>query len=95
MVWLSQLTSSPYLCVAILTLAYTTNGAHYSGDTVNMLQIAPNRWAGVSNVRNICVVCLLDLITHFVFIPGQASSWDYQMDLEASPESSFHSLKIG
>ena len=43
MVWLSQLTSSPYLCVAIMTLAYTANGAHYSGDTVNELQIAPNR----------------------------------------------------
>ena len=55
MVWLSQLTSSPYLCVAILTLAYTTNGAHYSGDTVNMLQIAPNRYQGCVCLINDCL----------------------------------------
>ena len=46
MLWLSQLTSSPYLCVAIMSVAYTCNGAHYSGDSVNLLGIAPNRYTG-------------------------------------------------
>lgn len=61
MVWLSQLTSSPYLCVAILSLAYTTNGAHYSGDTVNMLQIAPNRYLGPSN-KELCLGALFSIL---------------------------------
>ena len=55
MVWLSQLASSPYLCVAIMSLAYMTNGAHYSGDTVNMLQIAPNRYPEQQCSGGVCL----------------------------------------
>ena len=58
MLWLSQLTSSPYLCVAIMSVAYTCNGAHYSGDSVNLLGIAPNRYTRVTIATRVhrCVI---------------------------------------
>ena len=43
MVWLSQMTSSPYLCTAIMSLAYSFNGAIYAGHSLNSLTIATNR----------------------------------------------------
>ena len=43
MVWMSHETSSPYLCTAIMSVAYAFNGAAYSGHSNNSLTISPNR----------------------------------------------------
>ena len=44
MVWMSHETSSPYLCTAIMSIAYAFNGAIYSGHSNNSLTISPNRF---------------------------------------------------
>ena len=51
MVWLSQMTSSPYFCTAIMSLAYAFNGAIYAGHSLNSLTFAPKR----------CKGCIMDI----------------------------------
>jgi len=52
MIWMSQLTSSPYLCTAIMSVAYACNGAIYSGHSINTITIAPNRSGTVMGLSN-------------------------------------------
>ena len=49
---MSQLTNSPYLCTAIMSVAYAMNGAMYSGSAVNSQVIAPNRSGVVMGLSN-------------------------------------------
>jgi len=52
LVVLSFITNQPYLCVAIMSIAYGFNGAIYSGHTLNGLAIAPNRAGSIMGLTN-------------------------------------------
>lgn len=43
LVWLAQVTDSPYLATAVMAVSFGFNGAIYAGHSLNSITIAPHR----------------------------------------------------
>ena len=45
LVWLAQVTDTPYLATAVMAVSFGFNGAIYAGHSLNTITIAPQRQA--------------------------------------------------